>query len=224
MRFPLTAAMIVLATLTGCSDSGSAKLEAEVAKAAQAKAEAELAAAKAEAELAKVKAQAAQTDAVMPEDETVPVNESATKSGVIAEQSQQPKITEEQIVEALKRGVADYQSFVDQSKFMITELRYDVQKSTSLVSPYVAIVSYKSCTSKTLQDNRYAWKEHQDTLGWQNGRWVATQRLMRSLAYDRPLKDATSKEFLKVDKDGQLAGGYVMDELFDLQDKAFSSR
>lgn len=137
--------------------------------------------------------------------------------------------TEEQTVESLRRGIARFRALVDDSKFVIIDERFDVQKSASLVSPFIATITYMHCSNKSLRDNKYAWYEHQDTLGWQNGRWVVTQRLMRNLPFDGPLKDAKHKDFLLVDSNvnsptfGTPVGGYSGDQLFELQDRAFST-
>jgi len=202
----------------GVANAAKAKAEAEVAQAlaAKAKSEAEVAKAKAEAEKAKAEAEAARVKA-----EAAAIAAKTPASSPTGQGGNDTQNTEERAVQALKQGTEGYVQLVSQSDYALTEVAYDVQKSNSLVSPYVAILTYKSCV-KTLQDNPYSWYEHRDTLGWQNGRWATTGRLMRSLGHNSPLRDARSREFMRVGANGELSGGYAREDLFSLEDKAFS--
>jgi len=196
------------------------RVDAESANTAKLKAEAELAQvqaakAKAEAERARAEAEAARAKADV---EAMASRKSQLSANQVGKDSEN---SEEHIVETLKRGLEAYRELVTHSKYMITEFSYDVQKSSSLLSPYVALVTYKSCTKK-LQDNPYAWYEHRDTLGWRKGRWRATGRVMRSIAFDNPLRDVRSSDFLRVNANGESTGHYALEDLFALEDEAFS--
>ena len=82
---------------------------------------------------------------------------------------------------AAKKGSTRVPLFVASANdkgWFITNTKYDVKKSDSLVSPYIATIFYKTC-KKHLADNPYGWIEHIDTFGWQNQRWVLTQRQFR---------------------------------------------
>ncbi len=225
--FALAVPTLLVITTFGCSDTEKARLEAETAKAAQATAEAELAKVKAEGELAKAQAEAAkaksQPKATTATEQNLP-NSSTSGVSSVPPKPATPQYGEDQIVTLLKRGISNYYAAVQRSTILITEPQYDVRRSNSIVSPYTAIVTYKSCPNKELQENEFAWKDRQDHLAWQDGRWAVTRRLMRSTARDGPLKDARSKDFLRVDINGRVLGGYVMDDLFQLQDAVFARK
>jgi hypothetical protein len=227
MKFVLALSIATLLAITtfGCSDAEKARLEAEIEKAAQATAEAELAKVKAEGELAKAQAEAAKAKSqpkATPATERNQPDSSTNGVSSLSPKPANPQYGEDQIATLLKRGIANYYTAVQRSPILITEPQYDVRRSNSIVSPYTAIVTYKSCPNKELQDNEYAWKDHQDHLAWQDGHWAVTRRLMRSIARNGPLQDARSKDFLRVDINGRAVGGYVMDDLFQLQDAVFA--
>ena len=201
---------------SGAANAAKTKAEAELAQvlAAKAKSEAEAAKAKAEAEKAMAEAVRAKAEAAASGAHTSP--RSPTGQG-----RNDAENSDENAVQALKQGMEAYVQLVSNSDYTLTEVAYDVQKSNSLVLPYFAILTYRSC-AKRLQDNPYGWYEHQDTLGWQNSRWAITGRLMRCLGQTSPLREATSRDFMHVGANGGLSGGYVRNDLFALEDKAFS--
>lgn len=165
--------------------------------------EAESTKAKAAARLAKAEAEKAKAEAVANNDQH-PMPGQAQKA---VDNSQ------EQIVEVLKRKVEAYKDLVGHSDSKIIDVSFDVQKTNSLVSPYIAILTYKTCHDKNHPENPFCWYENQDTFGWQNGRWVITERLMRLTNSNEPLHDANPSD----------RHGFGLDILYALEDKAFSN-
>jgi osmotically-inducible protein OsmY len=230
----LLAVAMLSTTLGGCSDSTDARREAEATKAAQTKAE--LATAKAQAELANAQAELAKAQADAARAKAQLEDRSAGQAGgeqdkprtngKTPSEGEQVHDTsrsspEGEPVAELARVLAKYTALAKKSHMKVTSLKYDVQKTNSLVSPYIAIVAYDSKTP-ALNKNFQASYAHQDTFGWQNGRWVVTQRLMRNLNFDSPMADARSDGFQRADPNGRPTGGYVLEELFELEDKALS--
>jgi hypothetical protein len=137
--------------------------------------------------------------------------------------SENKPLSEAQIASWFERSLRSNEELAKQSEYVVTSIKFDASRSDSLVHPFTATATYRSCW-KRLVDNEKAWYEHQDTFGWREGRWQVIQRLMRQPTYGLPLRDAHSDGFLKRDRNGNFKGGHLLDDLFQLEDAAFAHK